>query len=79
MIIGRGGDMRHVYNGMPATHVAGCWLKSGRSGAQGNCVELAFLEGGVALRDSKQPGGPALVVPATQFDAFLRWVKDGLG
>jgi hypothetical protein len=72
--------MRCMYNGMPATDVAGSWIKSGRSGAQGNCVELAFVDmGRVAVRDSKEPDGPALVFEAAQFEAFLRLVKHGIG
>lgn len=72
--------MRCMYNGMPATGVAGHWIKSGRSGAQGNCVELAFVDlGRVAVRDSKEPDGPALVFGAAQFQAFLRLVKRGIG
>jgi hypothetical protein len=71
--------MRRVYNGMPAAYVAGRWIKSGRSGAQGNCVELAFVDvGRIAVRDSKEPDGPALVFEAAQFEAFLRSVTQGL-
>ena len=36
--------MREVYNGMPATQLEGvAWVKSRRSGSQGNCVEIAEL------------------------------------
>jgi hypothetical protein len=71
--------MRCVYNGMPATDVAGRWIKSGRSGAQGNCVELAFVDvSRVVVRDSKEPDGSALVFEAAQFEAFVRWVKHGI-
>ncbi|WP_141580296.1 DUF397 domain-containing protein [Actinomadura sp. WMMA1423] len=39
------------------------WRKSSRSGSSGgNCVELAGLAAGVAIRDSKDPNGPALLV-----------------
>ena len=39
------------------------WHKSSRSGSSGgNCVELASLEDKVAVRDSKDPEGPVLVV-----------------
>lgn len=39
------------------------WRKSSRSGQGGNsnCVELACLGSVIAVRDSKNPTGPALV------------------
>jgi hypothetical protein len=66
------------YNGVPAGHLAARWRKSGRSSAQGNCVELARLPGdGVAVRNSRDPEGPALVFTDAELDAFLGGVKDG--
>ncbi|TDC76616.1 DUF397 domain-containing protein [Actinomadura sp. 7K507] len=39
------------------------WRKSSRSGSSGgNCIELASMESMVAVRDSKDPHGPVLVV-----------------
>ncbi|MEU9761735.1 DUF397 domain-containing protein [Streptomyces sp. NPDC047987] len=38
------------------------WWKSSASGAQSDCVECGVIDGGaVAVRDSKDPHGPALV------------------
>jgi hypothetical protein len=53
------------------------WRKSGRSGnSGGQCVEVAGnLPGVVAIRDSKDPDGPALVVHPTAFRAFTDTVK----
>jgi hypothetical protein len=67
------------YNGVPAGRLPGAtWRKSGRSSAQGNCVELARLPGhGVAVRNSRDPQGPALVFTDAELDAFLVGVKDG--
>jgi hypothetical protein len=67
------------YNGVPAVDLAGArWRKSGRSSAQGNCVELARLPGdGVAVRNSRDPRGPALVFTDAELVAFLEGVKDG--
>lgn len=50
------------------------WVKSTRSaGNGGQCVEVARnLPGIVAVRDSKDPHGPALVVAPEAFAAFTR-------
>ena len=67
------------YNGMPAGELAEVrWRKSDRSSAQGNCIELARLPGdAVAVRNSRDPEGPALVFTGAELDAFLGGVKDG--
>ncbi len=53
------------------------WRKSSwSSGDGGTCVEVASnLPGVVAVRDSKNPDGPALVFTPTQWHAFLRGMK----
>ncbi|MBS2966572.1 DUF397 domain-containing protein [Actinocrinis puniceicyclus] len=55
------------------------WRKSTRSGGQGGaCVEVADLpDGGVAVRDSKDPDGPKLVFTGPEWLAFIGGVKDG--
>ncbi|MEU5790799.1 DUF397 domain-containing protein [Micromonospora purpureochromogenes] len=49
------------------------WRKSTRSnGSGGNCVEVADnLPGVVAVRDSKDPGGPALTFDPAAWRAFV--------
>jgi Domain of unknown function (DUF397) len=48
------------------------WHKSSHSGQDGNCVEVAAnLAGVVAIRDSKDPDGPVLVVTREQWRDFL--------
>lgn len=71
--------MAKVLNGMPADGIAGVtWRKSSRSGAVGNCVEIAQLpDGDVAMRNSRFPGGPALVYRRQEVTAFLHAAKDG--
>ncbi|TDC74623.1 DUF397 domain-containing protein [Streptomyces hainanensis] len=53
------------------------WRKSSYSdGGDDNCVEVADgFTGVVPVRDSKNPG-PALVVPADAWAAFVATVKD---
>ena len=53
------------------------WKKSSYSGGQGNCVEVASLRDGVAVRDSKNPGGPVLRFSADDWQAFVASVKAG--
>jgi hypothetical protein len=54
------------------------WIKSRRSGPiSDNCVEAAAIPGGVAVRDSKNPAGPALLFTTDEWDAFVVGAKDG--
>lgn len=53
------------------------WRKSSYSGANGNCVEVAYVSDGVAMRDSKDREGPALVFTPQEWDAFVAGVIDG--
>ena len=66
--------------GMPATELSEVtWHKSRRSGPQGgNCVEVARLaDGQVAVRTSRHPAGPALVVTSAEWAAFVGGARDG--
>jgi hypothetical protein len=53
------------------------WKKSSGSSDNGgnNCVEVAFLEIGVAIRDSKNRTGPALLFTPMEWDAFIVGAK----
>ncbi|MDL4814604.1 DUF397 domain-containing protein [Actinomadura opuntiae] len=55
------------------------WRKATRSTSTGGeCVELASASGAVAVRDSKDPDGPKLVVGRDEFAAFVAVLKDGI-
>ncbi len=68
--------MDHHANGVQAVlpHAV-AWRKSTYSNPSGNCVEAAELAGGVALRDSRFPEGPALVFTSATWNAFLSSVR----
>jgi len=53
------------------------WRSSSYSGTHGNCVEVAVsLPGWVAVRDSKDPDGPTLLLSAQAWRGFVCGVKD---
>jgi hypothetical protein len=64
---------------MPATALRGArWQKSSFSGTSSNCVELTRLPSGeVAIRNSRDPDGPALVYTRAEIDALLQGVRNG--
>nr|WP_035740861.1 DUF397 domain-containing protein [Parafrankia elaeagni] len=47
------------------------------SGEGGMCVEVAHVDGGVAVRDSTAPLRALLVFSGAEWDAFLAGVRNG--
>jgi hypothetical protein len=54
------------------------WFKSSLSFSNGNCVEVASLNGGeIGVRDSKDPEGPVLRFTHDEWHAFIGGVRGG--
>jgi hypothetical protein len=71
--------MQDIYNGISATQLDGAvWRKSDRSNSQGACVELARLDSTtVAMRNSRDPKGTALIYPADAVRAMVSALRAG--
>jgi hypothetical protein len=67
-----------VENGVPADQLGLNWRKSQASNPSGACVEVAPLaDGGIAVRNSRHPSGPALIYTRAEIAAFLAGAKAG--
>jgi Domain of unknown function (DUF397) len=80
LFVERETQMHQTRNGMPAGLLpAVTWQKSSRSNPIGNCVELALLPdgAGVAIRNSRDPEGPALIYTPAEITAFIEGAKEG--
>jgi len=66
-------------NGGNCVEVAYLWRKSSYSGNNGGaCVEVARnVPDVVAVRDSKDPSGPALILSADQWAGFIARIRSG--
>ena len=53
------------------------WRKALRSVGNGNCVEVAPMAAGVAVRDSKDPAGPMLSLDAQSWRSFAIGARRG--
>ncbi len=68
-------DLHHQHDDQPNLEPA-VWRKSSYSGTSGNCVEVATnLPGLVAIRDSKDPDGPKLVVSVEEWREFIHRIN----
>jgi hypothetical protein len=69
--------MDTIHNGVSADHLPGTvWRKSSYSGAAGNCVELSWFDGRAGVRNSRDPHGPVLVLPAGELLSFVTGAKE---
>ena len=71
--------MHAIYNGMSAGELTGAaWWKSQRSNSQGACVEIARISADtVAMRNSRDPQGPALICQRDAIAALMAGLQDG--
>lgn len=54
------------------------WRSSSAGGpAAENCVQVAFVDEAILLRDARHPEGPVLVFNQAEWDAFVGGAKDG--
>lgn len=53
------------------------WRKAQYSVANGACIEVASVDGMVAIRDSKKPNGTVLYYTPLEFNAFVHGAKNG--
>jgi hypothetical protein len=53
------------------------WRKSTRSSSQAACIEVANLGGQLAVRDSKNPTGHALMFTTAAWTAFTTGIRTG--
>jgi Domain of unknown function (DUF397) len=68
-----------ITNGLKASELGDvCWRKSTASNPSGDCVEVAALaDGSVAVRNSRDAAGPALIYTRAEISAFLAGVRNG--
>lgn len=69
-----------IRNGMPSSDLGPAgWSKPWSSPNGGSCLEAKKLPGGqVALRQSADPDGPALILQPAEIRAFVEGAKQGL-
>ncbi|MFI5620666.1 DUF397 domain-containing protein [Streptomyces sp. NPDC051567] len=69
--------MKHIDD---ASTLPVSWWKSSRSDTGAQCVECGIVDAGarvVAVRDSKEPTGPALLVSYAAFGGLVAGIKGG--
>jgi hypothetical protein len=71
--------MVEICNGMAASGLPALgWRKSQRSGARGNCVEMARIsDDAIGVRNSRFPDGPVLIYTQAEIEALILGAKDG--
>ncbi|MEU9131183.1 DUF397 domain-containing protein [Kitasatospora sp. NPDC048540] len=65
--------------GKPVLDLTGAeWLSSSQGSVPGGGeVQIAFVEGYIAMRDGRDPDGPALIFTPAEWRAFVLGARDG--
>lgn len=70
--------MMGLHNGVAAGSLVGIrWVKASASDALNDCVELAEVGESVAMRNSRDPEGPALIFTRSELAAFVDGASKG--
>lgn len=70
--------MESVTNGISASKLTEAqWIKSSASNPNGECVEIARVGEEFAMRNSRDPEGPALVYTRSEIAAFVEGARRG--
>ncbi len=71
--------MHQPSNGTPASQLSPVrWRKAAASNPSGNCVEMALLPDQlIAMRNSRDPQGPALIYTRDEIAALLAGARAG--
>ncbi|XVQ11407.1 DUF397 domain-containing protein [Spirillospora sp. CA-255316] len=63
---------------LPVDPSRACWRESSRSSSSGSdCVEVAGVGDAIAVRDSKDPAGPKLLVTRAGWRELVRGMTEG--
>ncbi|MEV8626029.1 DUF397 domain-containing protein [Streptomyces sp. NPDC051079] len=70
--------MEEVSNGVGAGTLLGVrWVKAKASDGLNDCIELATVGESVAVRNSRDPEGPALIFTRSELAAFVDGASKG--
>lgn len=70
--------MQSMPNGVSAGSLLGArWVKASASDGLNDCIELADLGESVAMRNSRDPEGPALIFTRPELRAFVAGSRMG--
>ncbi|MGD9486074.1 DUF397 domain-containing protein [Streptomyces sp. TRM70308] len=69
--------MQGLHNGVAAGSLDARWVKASASDGRDDCVELAEVGESVAVRNSRDPQGPALIFTRSELAAFVDGASRG--